>query len=111
MRINMLQVWAVLMLHEISAHSNKVFEILDDWIVISVKRENELSQRAVRELKDLVAEKATYMDSVLLGDLDLYRQIDAISFEEGPPMYLQDYNPPCDLFDKRLPLDTLHKLY
>jgi len=43
MRINMLQVWAVLMLQEISAHSNKVFDVLDDWIVISVKRENELS--------------------------------------------------------------------
>jgi len=26
-------------------------------------------------------------------------------------MYLQEYNPPCDLFDKRLPLDTLQALY
>lgn len=40
LRINMLQVWAVLMLQEISAHSNKVFDVLDDWIVISVQKEN-----------------------------------------------------------------------
>jgi hypothetical protein len=68
------------MLQEISAQANKVFDVLDDWIVISVKKENELSQRAVKELKSLVAERAAYMDSVLLGDLDLSSQIDTIAF-------------------------------
>jgi hypothetical protein len=68
------------MLQEISAQANQVFDVLDDWIVISVKKENELSQRAVKELKSLVAERAAYMDSVLLGDLDLSSQIDTIAF-------------------------------
>ena len=58
-----------------------------------------------------MAERAAYMDSVLLGDLDLSSQIDTIIFEEGPPMYLQEYCPPSELFDKRLPLDTLHAIY
>jgi hypothetical protein len=68
------------MLQEISAQANKVFDVLDDWIVISVKKENELSQRAVKELKSLVTERTAYMDSVLLGDLDLSSQIDTIAF-------------------------------
>lgn len=39
-RINMLVVWAVLTLEEMSIHSNKVFDALDDWIVASVQQEN-----------------------------------------------------------------------
>ena len=99
------------MLQEISAQANKVFDVLDDWIVISVKKENELSQRAVKELKSLVAERTAYMDSVLLGDLDLSSQIDTIAFKEGPPQYLQEYHPESGLFDKRLQLGTLLIIY
>lgn len=39
-RINMLVVWAVLTLEEMSIHSSRVFNALDDWIVVSVKQEN-----------------------------------------------------------------------
>lgn len=35
-RTNMLVVWAVLTLEEMSVHSSKVFDALDDWIVVSV---------------------------------------------------------------------------
>lgn len=50
----MLIVWAVLTLEEMSLHSTKVFDALDDWIVISVKQENELCQAAVKELRNLI---------------------------------------------------------
>jgi len=53
-RINMLLVWSGLALQEISIHSSKVFDVLDDWIVVSVKTENDLCQRAVREIRDLI---------------------------------------------------------
>ena len=34
-----------------------------------------------------------------------------ISFEEGPPLYLQEYKPQFSLMDKRLHLDNLNTLY
>jgi hypothetical protein len=40
-RATTLMVWGVLALQEMSIHSNKVFDVLDDWIVISVKTEND----------------------------------------------------------------------
>lgn len=37
LRTNILIMWAVLTLQEMSLHSTKVFETLDDWIVIATK--------------------------------------------------------------------------
>lgn len=54
MRTNSLIVWSMLTLNEISIHSSKVFGILDDWIVIAVKTENELAQQAVKEIRRMV---------------------------------------------------------
>lgn len=76
--INTLLVWGNLALQEIALHSNKVFEVLDDWIVVSVKAENDLCQSAVRDLKQLVKAKEINIDSVLLGRMDLEAQIQTI---------------------------------
>ena len=40
MRINTLYSWAILILDEIQQQANRVFDVLDDWIVIAVKKEN-----------------------------------------------------------------------
>lgn len=110
-RINMLLVWSGLALQEISIHSSKVFDVLDDWIVVSVKTENDLCQRAVREIRDLVFEKKSYIDTVLLGDFDLASQIDTLTFEEGPLLYMEEYKPKFQLADLRIELATLNYIY
>ena len=51
------------------------------------------------------------MDTVLIGDIDMASHIEMISFEEGPPLYLQQYKPSFSLIDKRLTLESLHNLY
>ena len=50
----MLFSWATLVLHEISSQACQVFDILDDWVVIAVKRENQASQVAVKEIRQAV---------------------------------------------------------
>jgi len=54
MRLNLLFSWATLVLHEISSQACQVFDILDDWVVIAVKRENQASQVAVKEIRQAV---------------------------------------------------------
>ena len=54
MRLNLLFTWASLILHEISCQAFQVFDILDDWVVVAVKRENEACQAAVKELTEIV---------------------------------------------------------
>ena len=44
MRLNLLFTWASLILHEISSQALQVFDVLDDWVVIAVKRENQACQ-------------------------------------------------------------------
>lgn len=48
---------------------------------------------------------------MILGDFDLSSQIDSLNFEEGPPLYQQEYKPTFQLQDKRIELTTLHYLY
>ena len=51
------------------------------------------------------------MDSVLLGDPDLASRIETISFEEGPPLFMQEYEPSFDLSDRRIDVGTLNEVY
>ncbi len=56
MRLNLLFSWASLILHEISSQAFQVFDVLDDWVVIAVKRENTACQAAVKEITEAVKE-------------------------------------------------------
>lgn len=109
-RTNMLIVYCLLILQEISVHSNKVFEVLDDWIVVAVKTENDLAQQAVREIQAMIAQKKTFMDSVILGESDLASKIETIPFEEGPPLYMQEHTQSFGLADRRIDTKTLREL-
>lgn len=109
-RTNMLIVYCLLILQEISVHSNKVFEVLDDWIVVAVKTENDLAQQAVKEIQAMIAQKKTFMDSVILGESDLASKIETIPFEEGPPLYMQEHTQSFGLADRRIDTKTLREL-
>ena len=76
-----------------------------------MKTENDLCQRAVREIGNLVEQSKPYIDTVILGDFDLASQIDSLNFEEGPPLYQQEYKPTFQMQDKRIELTTLNYLY
>jgi len=54
MRLNLLFTWALLILHEISSQALQVFDVLDDWVVISVKLENQVCQQAMKRITESV---------------------------------------------------------
>ena len=93
MRLNLLFTWAILILQEISSQAFQVFDILDDWVVIAVRRENEACQLAVKELNKSVQEEQMHIFSVNLESLDLHGHIETIEFYEGPPQYMADARP------------------
>lgn len=93
MRLNLLFSWASLILHEISSQAFQVFDVLDDWVVIAVKRENTACQSAVKEITEAVRDSQMHIDSVILPGTDLQSHIETIEFFEGPPQYMQDVRP------------------
>ena len=42
-RLNTLMTWAILILFETHKMSFQVFDVLDDWVVIAVKNENQVA--------------------------------------------------------------------
>ncbi len=62
--------------------------MLDDWVVIAVKRENQACQQAVRDITDSVSECQMHIETVILQGEDLDNLIDPIEFYEGPPQYM-----------------------
>lgn len=75
MRVNTLHCWAILILDEIQQQANRVFHVLDDWIVVAVKKENQACQAAVKEITQLIQHGERTMDPVLLNDIDLMNSI------------------------------------
>jgi len=111
LRVNTLITWAVLNLEEMSIHSSKVFDELDDWIVILVQKANEVSQDAVREIRTAIVNKESYLDSVLIADISLSDHIELLTFEEGPPLYMQGLEHELILEETRFSLQSLNSLY
>lgn len=50
--------------------------MLDDWVVIAVKKENQTCQKAVHEIKQEVESDSRYIDSLLLTEIDLFSEIE-----------------------------------
>ena len=51
--------------------SFEVFDVLDDWVVVAVRKENEASQEVVRNITDLINEGVHHIDSVIMRDTNL----------------------------------------
>jgi len=93
MRLNLLFTWASLILHEISSQAFQVFDVLDDWVVIAVKRENQACQAAVKEISEAVNDNEMHIETAILQSLDLGNHIETIEFYDGPPQYMVDARP------------------
>ena len=112
MRMNTLFCWAILILDEIQQQANRVFDVLDDWIVIAVKQENQACQAAVKEITKLITVQGERtMDPVLLDEIDLMSSINQIEFEQGPPLYMNDVKPTENIADLRFSMESLQSLY
>lgn len=106
-RLNALVCWASLILHEISTQALQVFDVLDDWVVIAVKRENQACQLAVKEIAAAIEAGEMHIPSVLLQSADLKSNISLIEFFDGPPAYMQSAHPAMVLEETRISLDSL----
>lgn len=111
MRLNLLFTWASLLLHEISNQAFQVFDILDDWVVISVKRENLACKQAEQEINQAVVNGETHIETVILQSLDLHKHIETIEFYQGPPQYMNEVNPDCSVAAARISLNSLQIIY
>ena len=111
MRLNLLFTWAILILHEISSQALQVFDVMDDWVVVAVKRENEACQAAVKELTGNVQAGQLHLETVRLQSVDLPNCIQTIEFYEGPPQYMAEARPVYSLDQARFSLDSLNSLY
>ena len=107
MRLNLLFTWASLILHEISSQALQVFDVLDDWIVIAVKRENSASRQAVKDIQQSVKDGQMHIEAVPLPSLDLERHIETIDFFEGPPQYMVESRPIYTVESARFNIDAL----
>ena len=111
MRLNLLFTWATLILHEISSQAFQVFDILDDWVVIAVKRENQACQAAVKEITEFVLSSEMHIETVILQSLELPNYIETIEFFDGPPQYMVEARPVVNLEQSRFSLDSLSLIY
>ena len=111
MRLNLLFTWATLILHEISSQAFQVFDVLDDWVVVAVKRENSACQAAVSEITDKVEEAEMHMKTVILPDQGLENHIERIEFFDGPPQYMVDARPIYTVEQSRFSVESLELIY
>ena len=111
MRLNLLFTWATLILHEISCQAFEVFDVLDDWVVIAVKQENQSCQNAVKEITRRVNDNEMNLDTVILSHSNLHNFIETIEFYEGPPSYMSQAKPNYALQHSRPSLDCLQIIY
>ena len=111
-RVNTLKIYATLLLEEIQFFSNQVFEQLENWIVIAVKKENEQCQSVVRKIRQCISIDAAFLESYELNNgVSLYEMIQRIDFKEGPPRYMQEVVHDFDLFERRFSIESLVGIY
>ena len=89
----------------------QVFDILDDWIVIAVKRENLACKQAEKEINEAVINEETQIETVILQSLDLHKHIQTIEFYQGPPQYMIEARPFCSIAQARFSLESLALIY
>jgi hypothetical protein len=95
--------------------SNQVFDMMDDWIVASVQKENSHVQRLAKQLQDVINGDELILDhgSFSLPELNLYADIDEIvDFKEqiDLPMTV-DVKRPEDRRDYRFKINWLEFLF
>lgn len=88
-----------------------MFDVLDDWVVIAVKQENQLCQNAVKQVRQAVQENKLQLDSVRLQSTNLQSNIETIEFYDGPPSYFSQAKPNYALHLSRVSLDSVQLIY
>lgn len=58
----MIKSWSILKLKEFNSYFNQMYEILDDWIVVSVEKENEQSEQIIKNIKLSISDEVQYLD-------------------------------------------------
>lgn len=59
-----------------------MYDVLDDWIVIAVEKENEQAQEIIRNLKEHIISKSPYLDHFRfkVDTLELINEVNTIEF-------------------------------
>jgi hypothetical protein len=111
-KVNSLRMSCLLSLEEISFYCEQVFEKLDDWVVVSVKRDNMCCQKIVKNFKAEIDKQTSYLDCPEVTSADLSRYIETIKFKVGPPKYMlkvPDSSRSC--FEGRFEASNLGEIY
>lgn len=53
-RLSLINSWALVLMDNIYINSRKVYDQLDDWIVVAVAQENEITQNVLKVIKEAI---------------------------------------------------------
>jgi len=106
-RLNTVRVWLQYKLDELKGNAEKVYDVMDDWVVDSVKKENEVTQKCLLELREQIMGEVPRMNHslLILERVDITSIVTPLDFDPTVPSHL--IPPPGDLLSNRFTLDQL----
>jgi len=111
LKCNVLKSYALLMLIEINNNAEQIGEAFEDWIITSVKSENQIASAVIKTLEHAVKNDVDYLDNVKVGTVDLEHSIQRVQLDEGLPKYLTGFIVPKGMDATRLDIETLQLIF
>jgi len=78
MRCNVLKSFAMLLLIEVNNNTEEISEAFEQWIITSVKKENQVASAVIKSLQSSVKADVSYLDNVKVGHVDLEKSIQRV---------------------------------
>ena len=68
---------------EINENTHEISAAFEQWIIVSVKRENAIASAVVKQIKSLVEQDAAYLEGVRVQATDLASSMQRVKLQEG----------------------------
>lgn len=114
-RLSLIVSWGLVLLDNIFIQSRKIYDQLDDWIVVAVEQENKITRQVTDMLRDGIEQERGKFEeySASLPSLLLMQYIEATHFTGQEVMpYLRHVHVPSDTIENtRFTCEQLDSLY
>lgn len=106
----MIRTWTKFKLIEFHTVFMQMYDVLDDWIVIAVEKENEQAQEIIRNLKEHIISKSPYLDHFRfkVDTLELINEVNTIEFYSQIEV---PHRPSLDMLQSRFSVENLRNIY
>lgn len=96
---------------EINLNTEEISEAFEQWIITSVKKENQVASQVIKQLTTAVKSDVSFLDNIKVGNVDLENSIQRVQLDEGVPSYLSKYAVPKGMDASRIEIETLNLIY